>query len=140
MAYSFQAFTDGNVATATQRNQTEVNVRDHVHGTGGVSTIDVANSLTSVLYSGSSVVAGNSLGLGELATVSSSHRYYMYSAYIGAGVVCINGVGVTAAEAVTSSIHVYIIRDANGAGDGLRIINGGGTSQTIVWKANLLNS
>jgi hypothetical protein len=37
MAYSFQTFTVGQVLTAAQTNQVEVNIRDHVHGVDGVS-------------------------------------------------------------------------------------------------------
>ena len=36
MAYSFQTFSVGQVATAAQMNQIEVNVRDHGHGLAGV--------------------------------------------------------------------------------------------------------
>lgn len=36
MAYSFQTFSVSQVLTATQMNQVEVNIRDHVHGVGGV--------------------------------------------------------------------------------------------------------
>lgn len=39
MAYSFQTFSVGQVLTAAQVNQIEVNVRDHVHGVGGVVSI-----------------------------------------------------------------------------------------------------
>ena len=37
MAYSFQTFTVGQVLTAAQTNQVEINIRDHVHGVDGVS-------------------------------------------------------------------------------------------------------
>lgn len=42
MAYSFQTFSVGQVLTAAQVNQLEVNIRDHVHGTAGVSVISAA--------------------------------------------------------------------------------------------------
>src|SRR5258708_2127112 len=38
-AYSFQTFNVGQVLTATQMNQVEVNIRDHVHGVAGVNTL-----------------------------------------------------------------------------------------------------
>lgn len=37
MSYSFQTFTVGQVLTAAQMDQVEVNIRDHEHGTSGVS-------------------------------------------------------------------------------------------------------
>src|SRR5947209_6129671 len=36
MAYSFQTYSVGQVYTAAAANQTEVNIRDHVHGESGV--------------------------------------------------------------------------------------------------------
>lgn len=41
MAYVFQTFTVGQVLTAAQMNQVEVNVRDHVHGQNGVSAVNL---------------------------------------------------------------------------------------------------
>lgn len=41
MAYVFQTFSLGNVLTATQMNQIEVNIRDHVHGSDGVAQSDL---------------------------------------------------------------------------------------------------
>src|SRR5258708_7278686 len=38
-AYSFQTFNVGQVLTATQMNQVEVNIRDHVHGVAGVNAL-----------------------------------------------------------------------------------------------------
>lgn len=35
-AYSFQTYSVGQVLTAAQMNQEEINIRDHVHGTSGV--------------------------------------------------------------------------------------------------------
>jgi len=50
MAYSFQSWTLNQVLTSTQQNQVEVNIRDHVHGSGGVGdafyTMTVAGSAT----------------------------------------------------------------------------------------------
>lgn len=50
MAYSFQSWTINQVLTSTQQNQVEVNIRDHVHGSGGVGdahyTMTVAGSST----------------------------------------------------------------------------------------------
>jgi len=37
MAYLFQTFSSGDVHLASQANQTEVSIRDHVHGVDGVS-------------------------------------------------------------------------------------------------------
>ena len=37
MAYSFQTFSIGQVLTAAQMNQVEASIRDHAHGTAGVS-------------------------------------------------------------------------------------------------------
>lgn len=36
MSYSFQTFSVGQVLTAAQMNQVEVNIRDHIHGQGNV--------------------------------------------------------------------------------------------------------
>jgi len=41
MAYTFQTFSLGNVLTAAQLNQIEVNIRDHVHGDDGVAQSDL---------------------------------------------------------------------------------------------------
>lgn len=54
MAYSFQTFSIGEVFTAAKANQIEVNVRDHVHGSGGVAAVttaglDVAANIASFL-------------------------------------------------------------------------------------------
>ncbi len=38
MAYSFQTYTVFEVLTSTAMNQEEINIRDHVHGVGGVSS------------------------------------------------------------------------------------------------------
>ena len=43
MAYSFQTFVFEQVFTSGQANQTEVNIRDHVHGVSGVSNIPAAS-------------------------------------------------------------------------------------------------
>lgn len=43
MAYSFQTFTVGQVLTAAQVSQIEINIRDHVHGAASVSG-DVPNT------------------------------------------------------------------------------------------------
>lgn len=55
MTYSFQTFSVGQVLTAAQMNQVEVNVRDHGHGLDGVSAAipvaangGTANALTAV--------------------------------------------------------------------------------------------
>lgn len=42
MAYSFQTFTVGQVLTAAQMNQVEVNIRDHIHGQNGVSAMGLS--------------------------------------------------------------------------------------------------
>ena len=39
MAYSFQTFVVFEVLTSTKMNQVEVNIRDHIHGSGGVSAV-----------------------------------------------------------------------------------------------------
>lgn len=39
MAYAFQTFSLNQVLTSSQMNQVEVNIRDHVHGAGGVVAI-----------------------------------------------------------------------------------------------------
>ena len=39
MAYSFQTFSIGQILTAAQMNQVEASIRDHQHGTAGVSNI-----------------------------------------------------------------------------------------------------
>jgi len=45
MTYSFQTFTINQVLTAAQMNQVEVNIRDHVHGSAGVSAFDVVTTV-----------------------------------------------------------------------------------------------
>lgn len=51
MAYSFQSFSVGQILTAGQMNQVEVNVRDHQHGNAGVTStmgsINVTNAAQS---------------------------------------------------------------------------------------------
>lgn len=56
MAYSFQSFSVGQVLTAAQMNQTEVNVRDHSHGESGVNAVH-----------GSMTILGSGLAVGSVA-------------------------------------------------------------------------
>lgn len=65
MAYSFQTFTLNQVLTAAQMNQVEVNIRDHVHTSGGVSGY-AAGSVDQ------SAIGGSAVGQGELKTTTAS--------------------------------------------------------------------
>lgn len=67
MAYSFQTFSIGEVFTAAKANQIEVNVRDHVHGSGGVAAVttaglDVAANIASFLGAADYAAARTALG------------------------------------------------------------------------------
>jgi len=74
MAYSFQTFSVGQVLTAAQMNQVEVNIRDHIHGVSGVSSVllDVDTSDTTIVNDAteqtvySFTVAGGTLSTNRL--------------------------------------------------------------------------
>lgn len=70
MAYSFQTFAVGQVLTAAQISQTEVNIRDHVHGQDGVSAVH--GSMT-ILGSGLAVGSVAPVGLGTVNVNSGYH-------------------------------------------------------------------
>ena len=60
MAYSFQTFSIGQILTAAQMNQVEASIRDHVHGTAGVSAVATFVNLTGHVTSvGNAAVLGS---------------------------------------------------------------------------------
>lgn len=56
-AYSFQTFSVGQVLTASQMNQVEVNVRDHVHGTAGVSDSKIVQVVEGTPYTANTALS-----------------------------------------------------------------------------------
>ncbi len=67
MAYSFQTFTVAQVLTASQMNQVEVNIRDHVHGTASVGSTFTKVELPAGTAAAPSLrIGGDTKGLFEL--------------------------------------------------------------------------
>ena len=60
MAYNFQTFSIGQILTAAQMNQVEESIRDHIHGTAGVSAVSTFVNLTGHVTSvGNAAVLGS---------------------------------------------------------------------------------
>lgn len=74
MAYSFQTFTTGQVLTAAQMNQVEVNIRDHNHGDGTVSS-----SMTAIICDSIQDSAGSKVLFSDLTSGSNYNSGYNVS-------------------------------------------------------------
>ena len=79
-AYSFQTFSAGEVLGASKMNQIEVNIRDHVHGSAGVTS-----TFASIVLSGA-IQVGTNLELGHASDTT--------FARIAAGRASIEGVAI----------------------------------------------
>lgn len=60
MAYSFQTFSVGQVLTASQMNQVEVNIRDHLHGTSSV--LALGHTFNNPSYTEQTLTDGATIG------------------------------------------------------------------------------
>ena len=106
MAYSFQTFTVGQVLTASQMNQVEVNIRDHVHGVAGVvggnnvialstNTVSWGNSTTETTIISFSIPA-NAIGSNStirvtaqcVGSIEAAGMQLFFNGYLGGTAVC----------------------------------------------------
>lgn len=85
MAYSYQTFTFGQVLTAAQMQQVEINIRDHVHGTSSVVRIpaDGVNSGLGWRQELASTVVTSASPVSAVAFTSSfSSAVYQYRVHL----------------------------------------------------------
>ena len=116
MTYSLQAFSSEQVLNAAQINQTEVSIRDHVHGIGGVSD----NLFDSFYADVDQTLASGSLHIihgmassrvsGEFSVVNSSQ---LSSDHAGWYDVHIKVLMTTADSSFTPALECYKNNDAN---------------------------
>ena len=134
MSYSFQIFTVGQVLTASQMNQVEVNIRDHVHGVAGVvggnnvialstDTVSWGNSTTETTIV-SFAIPANAIGSNStirvtaqcLGSINVASRQMFFNGYLGGTAVCSARLGRSATAVVVSSSAIVLNFLISGAG------------------------
>lgn len=104
MAYVFQTFVVNQVFTSAQANQIEANIRDHIHGSGGVTdnfytmTVTGSASINGLRVNSGGHVASGVVPHGRMLAVGSAYYSGSIGLFVGGTTTVLSGAIVNSAS------------------------------------------